>query len=326
MENYQSLEQTRLNDLKKTLKDRFSSFNNELIEYCSLKMRWGYWSEIKSLILDLIKLEKHFTFKSEEIGYLQAIYADILWKTGNIKDAEVILVEAEKRAQNANDFTMLSNIYYNLGEIYYVKSSLMKLDVGEQAVQYHEQAFDLRKTSKDKKRLTLSLSRLGVIFERSKQLDKAKDYYQEAIKISDLIDYELGKTRPLTHLAVLEQREGNVDRAITLFQQSLELHRKYNFKERLVFGLVNLAQAIYEQDSENIIQSNQMLAEAEAVAKSINFKLAMIRVQFISASIYESSQQLQLAKGCYKTLIRIAEECGYVTMIEIATKAISDLS
>ncbi|WP_138295013.1 MULTISPECIES: tetratricopeptide repeat protein [unclassified Clostridium] len=123
-----------------------------------------------------------------------------LWKLGEIDESLQLFHQLEEDYPSAA-------VYGSLGYVL--------LDIGreEEALQYN-----LKRLEEYDETDPVMLDTVGQIYYRRGELDKAKEYFSEAVKIkNNLVD-------SLYYLGILEQRDGNIRRARAMLSRASRQH------------------------------------------------------------------------------------------------------
>ncbi len=290
----------------------------------------GFREKFEELILTLLDLARLFESSGEwresirllELGIdivcdyprlrarLLLPLAGLLWKRGEMPRAENLLSEVNVTAETFDDEEVLSDIYYQLGEIQYVKQFYMNDVESKEALPFHEKALELRLRLGDMKGASDSYSRVGTIHERLGDWKKAYQCYQEAIKIAEEIGYKQGLTRPLTHIGGHHRRGGEMQKALEHYQEALRVSQESGVQEDVMFSIFNVAQMLHRMNGDPEEAMDQCRRALE-IAERTGFKLAMARVNYGIALIHLREGCLDRAREHFQRVIEISDSVGY---------------
>jgi len=267
----------------------------------------GDWSESVRL------LEQGIDIVDDDPGLrarLQLPLAGLLWKRGEMARAEALLSEARMTAESSDDEGLLSKVYYQLGEIHYVKQFYMNVTESGEALPFHEKALELRLGRGDMEGASDSHSRVGTIRERLGDWEKAHRHYREAIRIAEETGYTQGLTRPLTHIGGFHRRQGETDKAFEYHREALRISRESGNQEDVMFSLANVAQMIHrvDGDPEGALDHCQRALE---IAERTGFILAIARIHYGIAAIHLGEGNVDRAREHFRKVIEISEDTGY---------------
>ncbi|MHA2083963.1 MAG: tetratricopeptide repeat protein [Candidatus Thorarchaeota archaeon] len=243
--------------------------------------------------------------------------AGLLWKRGKMAMAEELLSEAMTTTGSIDDERFLPEVYYQLGEIQYVKQFYMDDSESDKALPFHEKALELRLRLDDMEGASDSHSRVGTVHERLGDWEKAHQHYRKAIRIAEEIGYTQGLTRPLTHLGGRHRRQGEIQRAFEQYQEALRVSQESGNQEDVMFSLANVAQMIHRVngDPEEALDHCQRALE---IAERTGFKLAMARVHYGIAVIHLGEEDFDQAREHFRRVIEISEGAELSYFIEPA--------
>jgi tetratricopeptide (TPR) repeat protein len=296
--------------------ERYQVLTDTILTIAQVHERNGRWH----FALHLLKLCMRMVAAHKvQKARLQARAGDLLWKLGEMSEAAAMLQEAQVVAAHANDKPTLALALYNLGEIYYVKQFLMLNGNHQLALDTHQQTLALREQINDQAGMAHSLSRLGVIYERLGDDDKAAKLYHKAIAISKAIDYPRGKTRPLTHIGAYERRQGDWPKALGYFERALTISQEAGHQEAITFALGNVGETLYHVNGD-IRAALDYCRQALAIARRLDFKLAIARTLFLMGMLYKAHGDFDAARDYWRQTVEAIEPFGYQALSRAALK------
>lgn len=149
------------------------------------------------------------------LGSIYEYFGDI---SNAIMAYEKSIAAAKKRSDRdleADVYNQLSGVYLNLNEL-------------EKAEELVEKAFLFKQVSGDKKGLAFSLYGKGKVYTRKKQLHRAKDAFNESIRLHREIGEFFGLGMCYFKLGVLHYEMGQTDEAITALKGAHNFAGMYN--------------------------------------------------------------------------------------------------
>lgn len=262
----------------------------------------GEWEEAVHLLEHGTKILRDYP-KSKAM--LLAIYAELLWKRGDIQRAENILQE-----KPYVDPKTLSDILYEFAEVHYILKYFMYRDTDQDPLTLHEKALSLRREAGYLEGVSDSLSRVGTMYEHQGDYEKAQPYYLEGIEVAESIGYTAGLIRPYTHMAAYQRELGNHDESYRLYSESVRLSEEVGDESVTMFSLANMAQAEYAA-SGDLQQALSYDLRALVIAEKTGFILAHARVHLGIALLYMQAEDNEKAKSHFNKVIEVAEAAGY---------------
>ena len=154
----------------------------------------------------------------EQGGYLQA-------KTSYeaaLAIFEVLAVPLEADLSPVDAYTLRFQAINldNLGILY---GELGQYDV---ALDFHQQALEIRQTLGEKQFEKNTLLNIGLIYKRLDDYPKALDYYQRALTISQAIEDRLGEAIALNNIGLLYDQLGDSTIGLKYLQTALSIYQK----------------------------------------------------------------------------------------------------
>lgn len=256
---------------------------------------------------------------------LMADLGGVIWKQGQHEHALELLQEAQRLAEAGQDKHSLATALYHLGELAYMRVFMMQegRDLDE-ALDYHRQCLALRQEIQDHPGVTLSLSRVGVLYERREEREKALAHYQQAIELAQEVDYPLGVVRPYTHIGGYHRRDGDPETALSFYQKALNVSQEVGCSEDIVFGLCNVGWAAYKQD-QDFERALEHFQRALDMAQGMDFKFAIGRAYHVLAELYADAGDDARALEYFKKLARLGAENGYRIFASVSDKRMAEI-
>jgi signal transduction histidine kinase len=256
-----------------------------------------------------------FYLKAEKI-YLKlkdkANYANILLNKGIIQYSIGDYLGSELSLNKAyNRFKELNNtekIYGTLNQLGLVSNELKEYD---KAIFYHKKAIEVIQdfSSIDDKKYYQSVcyNNIGYLYLKSKNFQKAKFYFQEALKNTSIInDDPLLYTNLIDNLAYSKLQTKSFEDIQELFFKALEIRKKINNTTAVVGSYIHISE-FYQKKNNNIFAikySNLALKTSKESKVPANLVLALKQASIVdvkNASKYSSeyirvSDSLQIAE------------------------------
>jgi tetratricopeptide (TPR) repeat protein len=253
---------------------------------------------------------------------LMADLGGMIWKQGHYVRALALLEEAKGLAQEG---LALATILYHLGELAYVQVFIMQSGGDlQEALAYHEGCLALRQEIGDQPGVTLSLSRVGVLYERMDEDEKALAYHEKAIELAKEIDYPRGMIRPYTHIGGGHRRNGDLQTALRFYQKALDISEEVDSREDTVFGLANVGWTAYRLDGDFETALGRFQRALE-IAEAMDFKFAIGRAYHVLAELHSSAGDGERALEYFEKLAQLSEQTGYKIFSGVASKRIKEI-
>lgn len=151
-------------------------------------------------------------------------------------DALAALEEGRAIAAEAGERTELAKAHLYLGFAHYAR----RFTTGEgdyaTAREHVRRALELRRELGDPRGEAEALYYLGILDERTGDVDHALERYRASYAIADRHDLALEKSYAGRHIAFVLQDRGELQEALTLFEESLALRERIGFRIYLPFS------------------------------------------------------------------------------------------
>lgn len=282
---------------------RYDKLASEILELARLIKSSGEWREAVHLLEHCAEmLKEHPKIRAR----LLALYAELLWKRGDIELAEQLL---DQQAPDIDPRT-LSDILYEFAEVHYILKYFMLRETDEDPLALHEEALRLRREAGYMEGVSESLSRIGTMYEHQGDYEAAQPYYEEGIEVAESIGYTHGLLRPYTHMAAYQRTLGNHDESYRLYSESLRLSEEAGGQETIMFSLANMAQAEYAS-SGDLEKALSLDAKALEIAGRTGFILGHARVLLGIALLHMQAGDNEKAINHFRKVLEVAEAAGY---------------
>ncbi len=144
-------------------------------------------------------------------------------ETGNYENALKLFNQCTKYR---GDPELLYGSFINIGDIYNLMEDY------ENSIRYFEKALDFCIEYKDKKGIASVYLNLGAIYEKQNKLDKALDFYQKTIEISDTNGFNQSGELARASVGSIFMAQENYADAEIIISSGLELALKYGWLDR----------------------------------------------------------------------------------------------
>ena len=131
----------------------------------------GEWPSAVNAAQTSLDSLSHYEIDPENHVKLLTKTGMLQWKLGETDLAYTNLKKALSAAKKNNLEEPLGQILYNLGEIHYIKHYVIRDSQLDSVKKYHYQSLDAFEKVSDTVGMVHSLSRLGVIHEREREID-----------------------------------------------------------------------------------------------------------------------------------------------------------
>lgn len=238
------------------------------------------------------------------------LLSSIHLRQGAFEAAEEHARKAIELTEVCGDLEISSKALYALGEVHYLNGAWRGQDSLEEALDIHSKCLKLREQIGDLGAQAISLSRIGVIHERLGNDEEATACYRRSVSLSAEAGSDECGSRSLIHLGGAEEEEGNLSAALDYYERSVLASRPNHDARSLTFDLCNVASVLARLASD-LRRARRLLEEAEAIAKSMEWKLAMVRIAQVWGDVEWADGNLADAKAQYEKAGWIADRYGF---------------
>ncbi|CAG7654786.1 tetratricopeptide repeat protein [Paenibacillus allorhizosphaerae] len=223
-----------------------------------------------------------------------------------------ILQEATRLAHEASDREQMANALSLLGTAHYfadLNTSVSVVDTGgkyREALDYQQQALQLRNAVGDTRGICESLFHIGTVYERWQQHEKAIEHYTESFELADRTGCLYEKTEPTRHFAYHAMMKGDLDQALHYAHRALALRQQTGFMpyeplDHLLLCDIYLKLGKFEQ-----AQSHAQ--KAYEIAEQLGYKRTIASALLSLGDILAARQQTSHAKAHFEKALRLAQE------------------
>ncbi|MHA1963500.1 MAG: tetratricopeptide repeat protein [Candidatus Thorarchaeota archaeon] len=235
--------------------------------------------------------------------------AEISWRSGKLE----VGLSAVERAENL----LLSDELNQLEEELLERKSKLLSHTGiihwyrgelEQAKDYHEESLRLNEERDDKEGISTSLNNLGLVYWTKGDFDQATDYYKQGLAISEELDDENAVARILNNLANICATNGELDQALEYIQQSLEIKERLSTKMDLSSSLVNIG-VIYRLMGD-LEKATEYYNKSLAIQKDLSIGPEFALALHNLGEVYSIKGELDYALEFFQRSLLIYDDMG----------------
>jgi len=249
-----------------------------------------------------------------ERSQLLSLAATIDLRQGRFEDGAMHARQAVECAETSDDLHAQSKALYAQGEVAYLSSAWRGQGTLDDALEVHQRCLAVRERLDDPRAVAESLSRIGVIHERREEQQQAIACFDRAMEILRVAGIVEGDSRALVHLGAAEDRAGNLEGALDYYERSIDASRVDHDARALTFDLCNVASALARLGVD-LPRAERLLDEASALASSMDWKLAQIRVAQVSGDVQRAHGNRAQALECYRDAMETAREYSFERFI-----------
>jgi signal transduction histidine kinase len=205
----------------------------------------------------------------EKLALMLFKKAHLLMYAGNYSESEIQASKSLKLLKGTKDYQLLFSAYTILGV------DFEKLEEYQSAIKYYLLAKDVLKELKINKKDLDSQNNYNLIasINLANAFEKLRDYNKAIDELSPLVNDEVKEKWPKEYAIILndignvKMKSGHLIGVKTLFFKALEISKKNNFEDNIVYEYINLGEYFYK--IKDFIKSRYYLKQALNLAQKI---------------------------------------------------------
>ncbi len=208
---------------------------------------------------------------------------------GQYEEAIQLQQQALTIAKSLNSPAQISNSLNNLSVLY------QKLEDYEASEKYILQSLKIDDSLGDKKSLVGGYINLGIVNRKigerkqeNERFDKARELYLKSLKLSEEIEYKVGKGASLANLALLENTLKNWKEGIRYGQQAVAFNVSQNNRIGEMISRLNLGESYRE--NQQYIEAKSEFDKSFAIAESTQFQQAIQELYASYSALYKDQK------------------------------------
>jgi tetratricopeptide (TPR) repeat protein len=176
----------------------------------------------------------------------------------------------------------------------------------ERAIEYYEQALKIAREIEDRKGEGADIGNLGIAYCSLGQVERAIEYYEQAIKIAREIEDRRQEGNNLGNLGSAYYSLGEVERAIEYFKQALKIAREIGDRSGEGNGLGSLG--IAYRSLGQMERAIEYYGQAIKIAREIGDRRGESNRLYNLAVVFKDLEKYDLALACYLLARKIRRE------------------
>lgn len=175
------------------------------------------------------------------------------------------------------------------------------------ALEYYNQALEIRKLMGDDRLIANSLSNIGALYYHAGDYTNASDYYFDALEIREVIQDSSGLSQSYNNIGILLKNQGEIERALDYYLRSAELKKEIGREHSAMFTMMNIG-SLYIQLKE--YESAISISE-DALSIAIKYQ-DVVSAAALKLNIGSALSSLKRFDEAEKLLLTGIEEIGSV--------------
>jgi len=219
---------------------------------------------------------------------------DLIYILLEVLNEPDIFKELIKRTENYGVINSIGNQAYTWGEL-------------EQALYAWSHLLE-RTKEKDKEWETISRGNIGNVYRIKGELDKALEYYGEALKLNEELGSKEGMAADLGNIGIVYGIKGELDKALEYFRKALKLNEELGSKEGMAADLGNIG-IVYGIKGE-LDKALEYHGKALKLDEELGRKEGMAADLGNIGIVYRIKGELDKALEYFRKALKLDEELG----------------
>ncbi|MBB3128028.1 tetratricopeptide (TPR) repeat protein [Paenibacillus rhizosphaerae] len=321
-------------EAKSELSGRFDSSLKELVSLTQIYFWNGRSKEALHILNQLLPITgirdvQHLRLPILlQLGKIQA--NEYVYTNGDPEPMFSVLNEARRLAEQSKDRKSLADALSSLGTAHYFAelnaSPTIESTSGQykKALNYHEQALQLRVELQDNRGISESYFQIGTVHERWQKKEMALNYYAQAARIAEEHHFPLEQSEPARHFAFHAFQSGDLDEALKFAQHALSLRETAGFKPHLPLDHLLLSDIYLKRGQ--IETARQHAETATRLGEEMGYLRAVSSSCLTLGDIELTQQRVDAARTYYERALRLGHELKLPLAVHRAEERLKQLS
>ncbi|MFW9915555.1 MAG: tetratricopeptide repeat protein [Candidatus Thorarchaeota archaeon] len=233
--------------------------------------------------------------------------AEALWRFGRYDESLQAISEGETLLSTLKDADQSALEQRNALFAHHKGAIYLRRGKLDRALEYLQQSLELSETLADKLQFAESNNFMGIICAMKGEFDQALNYHQMSLVMSEELGSKLEIGRSLNNIGIVYMQQGALDRALEYYEQCLPFYEEVGNRENIGGTLNNLG-LIY-QNKGNLKRALEYYQKALVQLKEGQIsKYACGAVLNNMGEVYGLRGELNQAIKCYTEAFEIYEE------------------
>lgn len=228
------------------------------------------------------------TLKDERgIGFATGNLGGCYYNLGEFEKGLNYQLKAVSYAKKIKDLALLGRSLNSAALLY------QKLGNYKKAVESSLESLKIKEKLNDN--LTSAYTNLGIIYKEWNNFDKAREYYNKALKISETEKDKPSISRILNNIGNMLLEQNKDDLALSYFKKSLILKKELDDKQGMMVVLSNIG-IIYEETLKDFEKAEKYYNESLILAEELNKKENIISISLGLAKVCINKKEFEKAE------------------------------
>ncbi|MFW9808236.1 MAG: tetratricopeptide repeat protein [Candidatus Thorarchaeota archaeon] len=192
----------------------------------------------------------------------------------------------------------------------------------DRASEYYQHSLKISEKIGNKKGVSTAFNNIGLVYWTKGDLKQATEYYKKSLQIYEELHDENGIASVLNNLANIGTTTGELDQALEYFQRVLEIRRKFDNKSDIARCLINIGVAYRLKG--DLDKSTDYYNKSLAIQEGLNIGQEFALALNNLGDIYNLKGELDLALEFYQRSLLIYDGIGVKEGIALVLMNIGD--
>jgi serine phosphatase RsbU (regulator of sigma subunit) len=287
---------------------------NELFEIASETNKIIFNEQLKAI--SEINLENSSTssnvfFYKTQLGISLNNFGEIYADQGDIVKALEYCNQSLKTMKEIGNKKGIAQALYQIGEIYIGQTDYVK------ALTYSQQSLEIMEEIGDKRGIADCLEDIGNYTEfQDKNLQKALEYYQRALKLSEQINYKKRTAYLQGNIARVYSKLNNLNEALKYNFLSLKIKEELGDKRGIGYSFHKIGQVYYLQG--NIKLALEYGQKSMILAKNLGFPESIKRSADLLTLVYKKQGDYKKSSEMFELYIVMRDSLNNIALQKVA--------
>ncbi|HEY1039886.1 MAG TPA: tetratricopeptide repeat protein [Bacteroidia bacterium] len=158
----------------------------------------------------------------------------------------------------------------------------------EKAIDLWQQALKIREEINEQLGIASLLNNIGFVYMENGSTDKALDFYRKSLKIREKAGNKGGITNSLHNIASIYYATGDTVKALEYYRKNLAIQQEINDKKGMAYSYLNIGNTLFEINPGNVKEPLDYLQKSLSLFEEIQFKQGIIKALKNIGKIYQS--------------------------------------
>lgn len=233
--------------------------------------------------------------------------AEALWRFGRYDESLQAISEGENLLNTLTEAAKMDLKQRNALFAHQKGAICLRRGELDRALEYLQQSLKLSETLRDKEQFAESNNFVGIICAMKGEFDQALKHHQKSLAMSEELDSKLEIGRSLNNIGIVYMQQGELDRALQYYEQCLPFYEEVGNRDNIGGTLNNLG-LIYQNKGNLKLALKYYQKSLVQLKEGQISKFACGAVLNNMGEVYGLRGELNQAVKCYAEAFEIYEE------------------